>query len=164
MRLTVCSLEIISQISQPASSDFLSQKISQQYFHPARSAKTNRLWTSWKLFFVSISLRVPVSIYFIKVNSTVVFLCDIVKPRHHEDPTKSARSNTKLHLLGLIKSVSFDLKSSSNEEALYSSPLGSFNAPIQYSTSKSHSKTFTFHLAPSLLRLHPPLNSHVVPK
>jgi hypothetical protein len=38
-----CSLEIISQISQPASSVFLSQKTSQQYFQPAKSAQANRL-------------------------------------------------------------------------------------------------------------------------
>jgi hypothetical protein len=37
------SLEIISQISQLASSVFLSQKTRQQYFQPVRSAKTNRL-------------------------------------------------------------------------------------------------------------------------
>jgi hypothetical protein len=37
-----CSLEIISQISQPASSIFLSQKTSQQYFQPARSTQANR--------------------------------------------------------------------------------------------------------------------------
>jgi hypothetical protein len=41
-RQTVCSFEIISQISQPASSVFLSQKISQQYFQPAKSAQANR--------------------------------------------------------------------------------------------------------------------------
>jgi hypothetical protein len=37
------SLEIISQISQLANSIFLSQKTSQQYFQPARSAQANRL-------------------------------------------------------------------------------------------------------------------------
>jgi hypothetical protein len=37
-------LEIISQISQPASNVFLSQKTSQQYFQPARSVQANRLW------------------------------------------------------------------------------------------------------------------------
>jgi hypothetical protein len=42
-RVTACSLEITSQISQPASSVFLSQKTSQQYFQPARSAQANRL-------------------------------------------------------------------------------------------------------------------------
>jgi hypothetical protein len=40
---TACSLEIISQISQPASSVFLSQKTSQQYIQPARSAQANKL-------------------------------------------------------------------------------------------------------------------------
>jgi hypothetical protein len=44
-QLPACSLEIISQISQPASSVFLSQKISQQYFQPAKSAQANRLYT-----------------------------------------------------------------------------------------------------------------------
>jgi hypothetical protein len=41
--ILACSLEIISQISQPASSIFLSQKTSQQYFQPARSAPANKL-------------------------------------------------------------------------------------------------------------------------
>jgi hypothetical protein len=40
---SVCSLKIISQISKPASSVFLSQKTNQQYFQPARLAQTNRL-------------------------------------------------------------------------------------------------------------------------
>jgi hypothetical protein len=38
--ISACSLEIIGQISQPVSNIFLSQKISQQYFQPARSAQT----------------------------------------------------------------------------------------------------------------------------
>jgi hypothetical protein len=42
---SACSFEIISQISQPASSIFLSQKTSQQYFQPAKSAQANRLST-----------------------------------------------------------------------------------------------------------------------
>jgi hypothetical protein len=41
---SVSPLEIISQISQPASNVSLSQKTSQQYFQPARSVQVNRLW------------------------------------------------------------------------------------------------------------------------
>jgi hypothetical protein len=46
--VTTCSLEIINQIIQPASSVFLSKKnqskkTSQQYFQPARSVQTNML-------------------------------------------------------------------------------------------------------------------------
>jgi hypothetical protein len=40
---SACSLEIISQISQPANNVFISQKISQQYFQPVRSAQANML-------------------------------------------------------------------------------------------------------------------------
>jgi hypothetical protein len=38
-----CSLEINSQINQPANNVFLSQRISQHYFQPTWSAQANRL-------------------------------------------------------------------------------------------------------------------------
>jgi hypothetical protein len=40
VQLTACSLEIISQISQPDSSVFLSQKTSQQYIQPDQLKRT----------------------------------------------------------------------------------------------------------------------------
>jgi hypothetical protein len=42
-----CSLDIISQISQPASNAFLSQKTSQQYFQPGRSKTPDAFAIPW---------------------------------------------------------------------------------------------------------------------